>query len=168
MEEALEYIVKVIKDCNAKLVVMSKSELAKTMALEETLNALGVKVVDVSAISNLRETIGSADVGITGANFGIAESGSIGIVSNQEADRLVSALPYIHIALLDSDNILPGLSDLKSVLRDYLPNLNERNNVVSLISGPSRTSDIEQQAILGVHGPNQIHVIVLEHPIKED
>ena len=162
LEDAVEYILKAVRECNAKLVVRSEFDFAEKMGLDEALNKSGVKVVSVSTLRDPREIIKDADIGVTGADFAVAEIGSIGIVTDREADRLVSALPYIHIALLNSKDILHNLADLKEVLEKYLHNSSRRNNVVSLITGPSRTADIEQQHILGVHGPNQLHVIILE------
>jgi L-lactate utilization protein LutC len=87
-------------------------------------------------------------VGVTKALVGLADTGSI-----LEADEelLGSLLPEIHIAVLKSEDILPSLPDA-------MPLIQNKNAVV--ITGPSRTADIEMTLTIGVHGPKELHVFV--------
>ena len=96
-------------------------------------------------------------LGLTGADGAIARSGSIALRSGPGRPRMASLIPLIHIAFLRTALIHPSLADLR--LRSFDPV--GSSNVV-LITGPSRTGDIEQQLNLGVHGPKQLHVILVE------
>jgi L-lactate dehydrogenase complex protein LldG len=95
-------------------------------------------------------------VGITGARGAIAESGTIAVVSGPGRSRLASLLPPVHVALLQSDRIYATLPDFLGAHPDVT---DEGSNLV-LISGPSRTADIEMTLTRGVHGPGEVHVVV--------
>jgi L-lactate dehydrogenase complex protein LldG len=98
-----------------------------------------------------------ADVGVTGAAYGLADTGSLVVLSSQEA-RLASLLPPVHIAILRSEVLLSSLDELLTIL----PTPAEANASMVLITGPSRTADIEQILVRGVHGPGELHVVVFE------
>jgi L-lactate dehydrogenase complex protein LldG len=98
--------------------------------------------------------VATADVGITGAIAGIALTGSVVVESGRSRSRLISVLPDVHLALLRADRIFPTpgslLRDPSSVFSGGLP-----SNVV-LITGPSRSADIELVITIGVHGPRRV------------
>ena len=101
---------------------------------------------------------GVPGTGITEAAFGIASTGSLVEVAYNDGTRLASAATRVHIALLDREGILHDLHDLAGVVREKLSV--QRKPVITLISGPSRTSDIELKDVVGVHGPDEVHVII--------
>ena len=70
-----------------------------------------------AARRQLRETFHSADVGITGANFGVCDTGSIVLVTNEGNGRLVSSLPRVHVVLMGMERLVASLSDLAVMLR---------------------------------------------------
>lgn len=107
-----------------------------------------------------RKLANQLDVGITIAEYGVAETGSIVDVSSTDEQRLLSSLTRVHIAILDSSNILPKLEDLAPRLRDKLSAKEQSKPSITFIGGPSRTSDIELKSVLGVHGPHEVHVVV--------
>ena len=96
-------------------------------------------------------------VGITGAAAGLAESGSIVLDCGPGRPRMASLIPLVHIALLRSTDISPSLSHW--VAQNPTAAADTANLFV--ITGPSRTADIEQILNLGVHGPKHLHVILL-------
>ncbi len=96
-------------------------------------------------------------VGITGADAAFATTGTLALTTRDGQGRLPSLLPPVHIALLPRGSIYPRLEDWLHEDGRYA--LMQSNSVV-FITGPSRTSDIEMQTILGVHGPAELHVIV--------
>lgn len=96
------------------------------------------------------------DAGITGAQWGIAETGTLVLESNRERHRLASLVPTIHIALLEARNVKQTLGEVLALLAKDL------SRVVTFITGPSRTSDIELTLAIGVHGPAELYVIVIE------
>lgn len=98
----------------------------------------------------------NVDVGITWADYGIANTGSLAILSNPVQSRAVSLLPSVHIAIFQRENILPHMGDIFA----KLDNTNLPSSL-TFITGPSRTSDIEMDLTLGVHGPAQVFVLIL-------
>ncbi len=107
----------------------------------------------------LAREISQADVGISSVSFGIAFTGTIVEITTEDLHRLVSSLPNIHIALLRASDIVANLDDAASRLRATYQQ-HPTNCNITFISGPSRTADIEMKLFLGVHGPQESHVIV--------
>ena len=97
-----------------------------------------------------------AAVGITSAEYGLADTGTLVVMSATEP-RLASLLPPVHIAVIDSRRILSGLDELLTVV----PEPAKVTASMVLITGPSRTADIEQILVRGVHGPGELHVVVV-------
>ena len=95
-------------------------------------------------------------IGVTGASGAIAGSGTLALVSGPGRPRLASLLPLVHVAVLDAARIHASLSDLLAAH----PSLVDEGSNVVLISGPSRTADIEMTLTRGVHGPGEVHVVV--------
>ncbi len=99
----------------------------------------------------------AADIGITSVEAAVAETGSLVSVSGQEGWRSTSLLPVVHIAIVRAAQIVPDLYDLfESRLPKRIP------TAITLISGPSKTADIEGILITGVHGPREVYVIVVD------
>ena len=97
-------------------------------------------------------------VGVTGALGAIAESGTIALVSGPGRSRLASLLPPVHVAVLRADRMFPSLPEL---LAAFPTAIHEGSNLV-LITGPSRTADIEMTLTRGVHGPAEVHVVLMK------
>ncbi len=95
-------------------------------------------------------------VGLTGAHGGLADTGSLAVISGPGRGRLVSLLTPVHIALLPAQKLYPSLP---AFLAAHPTAASEGSNLV-LITGPSRTADIELTLSMGVHGPKEIHVII--------
>ena len=105
----------------------------------------------------LRAACAGADFGITSATYALADTGTLVMIASPEEARLVSLLPPAHIALLPRERILTGLDELFMLL----PKPAEQTSSMVLITGPSRTADIEQILVRGVHGPGQVHVVIV-------
>ena len=122
------------------------------------------KLVEV-ARKQLRQSFIDADMGVTGANVAIAESGTIVIVTNEGNGRLVSTLPPVHVAILGIEKIMPTIDDATAVLKVLSKSgTGQKATVyVSFITGPSRTADIELSLTIGVHGPKELHIILLDN-----
>jgi L-lactate dehydrogenase complex protein LldG len=105
----------------------------------------------------LRALCAVADVGITSADYALADTGTLVMLSGPADARLISLLPPIHIAVIPKERVLSGLDELLTILA--LPA--EQTSSMVLITGPSRTADIEQILVRGVHGPGEIHVVVV-------
>jgi L-lactate dehydrogenase complex protein LldG len=105
----------------------------------------------------LREMCATLDAGITSADYALSDTGSLVMISSHEEARLVSLLPPLHIALLPLERMLTGLDELYTLL----PVPSDRSSSMVFITGPSRTADIEQILVRGVHGPGEIHVVLV-------
>jgi L-lactate dehydrogenase complex protein LldG len=107
--------------------------------------------------AELREVAASAAAGITSADYGLADTGTLVMISSAREARMVSLLPPLHVAVIPREIVLTGLDELFTVL----PHPAEATSSMVLITGPSRTADIEQNLVRGVHGPGEIHVVVV-------
>ncbi|HEX2421291.1 MAG TPA: lactate utilization protein [Acidimicrobiia bacterium] len=125
--------------------------------MHQSLQAVGWKRLDQSSENRFveQQRMSEVTLGITGADGAIARSGSIALRSGPGRPRMASLIPGTHIAFLSVDRVFPTLLDLSLERLDP----ESASNLV-LITGPSRTGDIEQQLNLGVHGPKQLHVIL--------
>ena len=104
----------------------------------------------------LRELCAAADIGITSADYVLADTGTLVMLSSQREARLISLLPPAHLAVVKRERILTGLDELLAVI----PRPALETSSMVLITGPSRTADIEQILVRGVHGPGQITVLI--------
>ena len=105
-----------------------------------------------------RPTTGADRLGITGAFCAIAETGTMVILTGADAPTATALLPDTHVAVVSAERIVDGMEDAFALIRrerGALP------RAVNLISGPSRTGDIEQTIVLGAHGPFRVHILVV-------
>lgn len=115
------------------------------------------RVLTSFARQKLREEFLSADIGITGCNFGIAETGSIVLFTNEGNADMVMNLPKTHVVIMGMERVLPTLADLE-VMAHLLPKSATGQNVItymSMITGPKRPDDHD--------GATDMHVIILDN-----
>ena len=98
------------------------------------------------------------DLGITGADAGLAESGSVVLSHGEGKPRMASLAPRVHVALLDIALLHRTLAHWAQQRSELVE---ETANLV-VVTGPSRTGDIEQELNLGVHGPRNVHVVLIK------
>jgi L-lactate dehydrogenase complex protein LldG len=105
-----------------------------------------------------RDKAAHADIGLTSANLSVASTGSIVLCGGATCPRSVSLLPSMHVAIVPASRIVARMSDAFEVLarREHVP------SSVIFVTGPSRTSDIENDLTIGVHGPASVVVLVLQ------
>ncbi len=116
----------------------------------------------------LRGKLLEARVGISGANAIAAETGTVFLIENEGNIRLVTGLPEKHIVVAGLEKIVPTLQDGMLVVEVASRYANYKApSYVSLISGPSKTGDIEKQIVYGVHGPKEYHVVLLDNHRRE-
>jgi L-lactate dehydrogenase complex protein LldG len=172
-QELEETLRRLLAASGATSVALSRNPLIAKLGLEEKLRALG-KTVAVWPAENgqeatseaaqaFREQAFSAGVGITGVDFVLAESGTLALSSGTEGAQLASLAPPVHLALYRRSQVVGSLEELLERLpvpRDVIQPVLGR--AVVFITGPSRTADIEQILIRGVHGPRELHAILVE------
>ncbi len=137
----------------------SRSAIASNAPLLEKCGIIRLPGVR-SGIANreqLRQLCASAQVGITSADYALADTGTLVMLSSPQEARMISLLPPAHIAVVPGERILSGLDELFSIL----PNPAALSSSMVLITGPSRTADIEQILVRGVHGPGEITVLAI-------
>ncbi len=117
------------------------------------------------ARERLRQAFLNADVGITGGNALIAETGTLMLVTNEGNADLATSLPPVHIAVVGIDKLVPTLDDATAMLK-LLPRSGTGQKITSyvqFITGPSRSADIEMALATGVHGPKELHIVLLDN-----
>ena len=140
--------------------VVHKSKAAIAVLLSEK---LGVPIYDDAeqltrvARKALRQRFLSADVGISGVNFAVAETGTIVIVENEGNARLTTTLPRVHVALMGIEKVIPRLGDL-AVFLTLLPRSatgQRMSSYVSFITGPRRPGEMD--------GPEEFHLVIMDN-----
>jgi L-lactate dehydrogenase complex protein LldG len=92
---------------------------------------------------------------VSEALYALADPGSVVLAASPAEPRARSLLPEVHITTVTEDRVLPGLDGLFAAVGGQLP------SNLAIVSGPSRSADIEQILALGVHGPREEHVVIL-------
>jgi L-lactate dehydrogenase complex protein LldF len=157
-----EYLLQLAGEHPAHIVAPA-IELTREQATELLSEAEGAPVepeltaLVTAARRQLRQAFLQADVGISGANFAVAETGSICLVTNEGNGRLVSALPRVHIALLGMERLVPTLDELSVLLRLLGRSGTGQPLTVytTLVTGPRRAGEQD--------GPEELHVVVLDN-----
>jgi L-lactate dehydrogenase complex protein LldG len=145
--EAADRLRAIINGLSAKNIMVSDSEL-----VHRIVNATGVDAIADAS----RDELFSSDVGITSAQWAIAATGTLVLESGVERHRLVSLVPPVHVCLLTASSIRHSMAEILE-LADT-----DANPTMTFITGASRTSDIELTLAIGVHGPGELHVIVIK------
>ncbi len=142
------------------LLFAPRTDIGKALALLWE-NAAGDKPQLISYendIEQLKDTVFNVDAGITSAAGAIAETGALILWPSEKEPRLMSIVPPIHIAVLKADTIFNSLSEV--IQKENWPAAMPTNIV--LVSGPSKTADIEMTLAFGVHGPKELIVLIVE------
>ena len=145
--EAADHVSKVIENSVAKRIAISDSELVKRVVDRGD----GIEIVENAPAEYLFD----CDLGITSAQWAIAETGTLVLESDKESHRLTSLVPPVHLCVLKADNIRQTMGEILELVST------EMSRTVTFITGASRTSDIELTLAIGVHGPGELHVIVI-------
>jgi L-lactate dehydrogenase complex protein LldF len=156
-----EYILQLAKEPPSHIVApvvhKTKDEVSDLFALKHNLpRKTGIAELCQEAREHLRGHFLTADMGMSGANFAIAETGSTLIVTNEGNGRMVTTLPRVHVAITGIEKVVPTLEDLSTLLR-LLPRHGTAQTItndVPLTTGPKQAGDTE--------GPEHFHIILLD------
>jgi L-lactate dehydrogenase complex protein LldG len=150
---------------NGKTLQMKNPSLAEMFTLRARAVAARVSVASDEAaagavIAEERAKRGAEGVGVAHAALGIAQTGTCIVETDDEETRLQTMLPETSVIVLRADDIIPSLADAADYMRERFKD--GKISYTSFITGPSRTADIERVSAIGVHGPLDLHIIIVE------
>ena len=171
-QEVAQYVVSLARDLEARSILRSTHPVLEKLGLEDLLSGSGIEIGIMAIEDNadeaqrgeqrraLRQRAIEADIGITGVYYAIAETGSCVLLPRKGVSRLVSLLPPVHVAVVEKGQVLPSLDELFTLRRqDFLEG--NLGSYMNLITGPSRSADIEYTLVTGVHGPGDVHMVLI-------
>ncbi len=159
--DACRRVVAILADLGARKVIRGDTPLIHRFQLDAELESAGIEVSVAepgASQVDLRSAAFAADAGITSVDFGVAETGTLALLAAPGQGRAVSLLPPVHVAVLDARDVVLELAALfeQVAARGALP------SALTFITGPSRTGDIEQTLTVGVHGPGELYLVVID------
>ena len=157
--DAVEVLMQLLDAVQARKAVVVESPLQEAAGITEALRSRGVAVY--TEVADIAAHADTADIGISGVEFGIAETGSVFQDGCDIATRLVTILPPLHVVFLSSARIVPGITEAFDIISRSFD-----RGYVGLITGPSRTADIERVLTIGVHGPSRFAIIAVDEEPK--
>ncbi len=153
-EELLPQLIEFLQERKCSRVALPVSKLLENLNVLQGLRDAGFEARRWDEMTP-DETY-DIDCGITDATYAVAETGSIVIRSTPEHGRSISLVPMYHVAVLEPKNFVPDLVDLfERLAKDGV------GGSITLITGPSKTADIEMNVVTGVHGPNVVKAFIL-------
>lgn len=165
--DAANAVAQIAKQIGAKSVVRSAEDVFKRVDVDGALRSVGVSPAVLASgrsrrRSDLRETAFRADLGVTGVAYAVAETASCAVVPRRGVARLASLAPPSLALIVEAEQVLETLDDFFALTRlERMQYRSRGSNYLNFISGPSRTADIEQTLTIGVHGPGDVHLIII-------
>jgi L-lactate dehydrogenase complex protein LldG len=138
-----------------KRIAMSSSGVTERLGLAEALRSVGFTATSWNELTT--DALYDYDCGLTGTWAAVAETGSLVLRGSVDGDRLLSLVPNVHVAIVEQQDLLPDLVDLF----ERLSQESQPSPDTVIITGPSKTADIEMNLVTGVHGPGVVHVLLL-------
>ncbi|MGB9700478.1 MAG: LutC/YkgG family protein [Thermodesulfobacteriota bacterium] len=160
--QALERLAEIAQAENLKKVMTSTDEVIRQLDLASWAANRGIKVMtplDYADRNSFKDAVFlEADAGITGADFAVAESGTLGIIHRKDQARLISLAPILHIAIVPMERLVPTY---EMAIDKVFANKNNLPSQFVFITGPSMTGDIQGVLFKGMHGPRKLMVIFI-------
>jgi len=160
-EQALEKLTEIAKQEGLKGVMVSTDKVLTCLDLPAWGNKMGVKVMspkDFKGRDDFRDAVfDGVEAGITGVDFAVAESGTLGLIHDKDQARLISLAPILHIAIVPVERVFPVYEEVieKVFKKEKFP------SQFVFITGPSMTGDIQGHLFKGMHGPRRVIVILV-------
>jgi L-lactate dehydrogenase complex protein LldG len=153
--EVAARVVEFFRAKGVKRIAMPVSAGLEKLGIAAALRGAGleVKTWDQMSLDELYDF----DASVTDVTWAIAETGSLVIKSSAQHGRAISLVPIVHVAIVEAKNCIADLLDLMEILGKE-----GVGNNVSIITGPSKTADIEGARVTGVHGPGEVQVFILQ------
>ncbi len=161
-DEALDHLTEIARTENLKRVMTSTDDTILSLDLPAWGDRNGVAVSTAADYVDREEykraVFDEADAGITGADFAVAETGTLVTAHSERQPRLLSLAPILHIAVVGIDRLVPVYEE---ALNAFYGDGGRIPAHVTLITGPSMTADIRATSFKGMHGPRRVMVILL-------
>ncbi len=157
-EEVARAVVEAIRAEGASSAMVADDLGAGRDDVVRALEVAGVAVVPGAT----PEAADPVEAGVSRAAFAVAETGSIGVVGNALQPRLATMLPPVYVALVERAVLLPSLDDAGAELERLMAPGPDGVRYASLVTGPSRTADVEKTLAVGVHGPRVVHLVLVD------
>jgi len=161
--QAIETVIGLLRESGGDEILAWADDALPIIGLSEAIQRAGFAILDPGVPADpvgrrdKHAQLARASAGVTGALAGLADTGSLVLTSGPTRPRLASLLPPTHIALLPIADLYPSLPDFFAAQ----PGVVRAGSNVVIITGPSRTADIELTPVLGVHGPKSLHVVLI-------
>ncbi|MFI5331120.1 MAG: lactate utilization protein C [Desulfobaccales bacterium] len=155
LEAAFTYALAVTQEQGGATLAAPGWDAEGRAALEADCRRAGVELL----VENLRERADALHTGLTRADWGIADTGSLVLDSSSEDLRLATMLVETHVAVLPISRLRATITDLEAEMTRLMQ---APPNYLAFITGASRTADIERVLTLGVHGPLELHLLLLK------
>ncbi|SVA69664.1 uncharacterized protein METZ01_LOCUS122518, partial [marine metagenome] len=157
-----EYIVQLAEETPYHIIApaihKSRQEVSKLFADKiGTNHTESIETLTLEARDQLRDKFIQADMGITGGNFLVAETGTLALVSNEGNGRMCTSMPPIHVAIVGMEKIIPSMEDLGTFLRLLIRSATGQwiSSYVTMVSGPRGSTDID--------GPEEFHLVIVDN-----
>ena len=166
-EEAATAIVGIAQRAGAKSVIRSAEDIFRRVNIDMPLRSSGAFTTTLASgrtrrRGQLKEIAFRSDMGVTGVSYAIAETASCAVTPRKGVARLVSLAPAVLVLIVEPEQVLENLDDFFAIIRlNGMQSRTHGPNYYNFISGPSRTADIEQTLTIGVHGPGEVHMVIL-------
>ena len=158
--EAREYVLELAREREAKLLVRWDVDELEELGVDAPLAETGVEVAVWRGLEDFREVAGKADIGLSTAEWAIAETGTLVLEGGSGKGRTVTLLPPTYVAVVPVERILRTVPE---AIEKYAGGDTEALPAnVSFHTGPSRSGDIEMALFVGMHGPGDVHVILID------
>ena len=155
VRDVADIVGRIAGEQKSRRILFAPFELSVEIGLRHHLAARGLDLVEISEVGRDASEI---TLGLTGATLAVAESGSILLGGNPGPAGLVSVLPWVHLILIRAEDIVP---DIATAFERFVGRLEDGEGDWVWITGPSRTADIAHTLVMGIHGPNALHVMIL-------
>jgi L-lactate dehydrogenase complex protein LldG len=164
VESAFQYIEQVASVREARTIAAWEGQIIDGIDVPRRLEEKGIELLTETAGPEFIRRMAVAEVGVSGVDYALADTGTLVLLARKGQARSISLLPPVHIAVMKPEQVLSGLSDLFPLLRgEAEAEGRDLSSAITFITGPSRTADIELTLVVGVHGPQQLHVVLLEN-----
>lgn len=159
---AKDQVVEVARKIGAQSAVVAEGVSVDAKAIRKALSHDKIAVIEPTRVhdderASLRERMAQSDLGVIEADYAIASTGTFCIVTDTRRPSSVTLLPPVNFIFVAADRILPTLADVISAVGAD----NFVRHRAAMITGPSRTADIEKMIVIGVHGPKELFAAVI-------